>query len=230
MAISENTTALPTARTSRRTFITRTAAMTAGVAIGATASPAAASALSPALAALFERWHILDDASTKAFDLLEHAQHELWRQCPRPSFFRQFESVQGALARITSAEGRIRNVTVDMEGEPFLAHMMEGIFTYESGHTSIADMRAEVEQYQARIDETERALGIPELEERQAAAARDLGATAQGIFAFPANCAADCLAKLRLAVDTIDIDEEESSSVKFLIADLERIAGKAVLT
>jgi hypothetical protein len=68
-------------------------------------------------------------------------------------------------------------------------------------------------------------LGLADLEWHHDATAAAINAAKKSVLVFPAQSAADVLAKLRFAVKVADVDGQSLSAVEPVIVDLGRLVG-----
>jgi hypothetical protein len=213
---------------SRRSFITRAAAMTAGVAIGATAPVPSLPAPSDALAALIARVEDAKAVERVACDRVEAALVTMWERYPRPEILRVHREPVEVLERLKTSEDFFQaGLTAGRKkpDQPDAASWLASVSCCEREIAKIRAQRAEIELYLEHVAETRRALSIADLEEQRQASINEWNAAEDAVLAFPAHTVADCLAKLQFGARSLVFDGQSLDAVNFVIADLVRLGG-----
>jgi hypothetical protein len=212
---------------SRRTFITRAAAMTAGVTLGATGSLSPASAgVSPELTALIARAAELDEINDLHDDRITHGYGELRARAGEGCEIMKYHA--SSAAALQSLDRREQACRGTISKLPTVASMKqwEKDLSLQCAEERLAGILAK----RAAINEYDRAfadLGMAELIKQDDTASSDLRCAEDAVIAFPVATLADCIAKLRFC---IQIGEHSEDALDVAIADMARISGVAVTT
>jgi len=231
MALRHNAAGLPDSTPpTRRAFITGTAAAGAGLALGSVAVMAMqpASAMSPGLAALIASVDAAKAAHGVVSDQLGAAYAEMRARVGSsrsPKILDRYADSADALRSLDKLEASSRK---SIGLFPSLPDEHDRVISLDAANERLktyAAQRTQILEYERATDE----LGIDSLRGQETAASDAWTAAEDAVFAFPAATLADCLAKLQYGIGLEVFEDQGLDAVNVLIADLERIAGKAVM-